>query len=247
MADPIGSTESHLARRLLEGVRALQEGRPADAIAPLLEVAHDAELAAAEELADVRARACSLLAGAQLQVGNLDEAAWAAGQALALLRAVDDTTGHQRVQGVWTAIVEARQLRKSDALNAASAAKLREWSLDDLEDHFGAQPLRLADALIKKANAEAEGGVRDLAVVAAERALVIALDTAAVREEVLARLSLARAAPERAAVQFEAAWRRAERANEFNLVGAVARAAAAAGVELAVQLGPDMTRKQREG
>jgi hypothetical protein len=235
--------EVHLAGCLLEGIQALQDARPHDAIGPLDEVARDPDLAATTDLADIRARACSLLADAHLQLGNLDEASWAARAALALLRDLDDAAGRSRVQAIWTGILDLRKQRKANELGQASAAKLRQWSLQALEDRFGHEPLRFADVLIKKANAEIEGGATTMAVGPAERALAIAMAQGAVREEVFARLSLARAVPALAVLHLEAAWRRAERANEFNLVGAVAVAAHAMGLQLAVQDGPDMTRK----
>jgi hypothetical protein len=96
---------------------------------------------------------------------------------------------------------------------------------------------------VRKANAELDAGRAESAVEIAGEALRLGAELDDVRTRVLARMTLARARPEDASEQLRLAWSEAERADEFNLVGAVARAAELGGVQLPVQVGPDPGRR----
>ena len=102
-------------------------------------------------------------------------------------------------------------------------------------------PQVLADALVKKANAECDDGRLEAALSLAHEALTLATTHGFLREEVFAGIALSRAEPHRAQEHLEAAWRIASAANEHTLVSTIARACEVAGVQLAVQVGPDRT------
>lgn len=240
MADE-GHTEA-LARTLTRGVSELRSGRP-DVAEPLLaEVCADSALAEADDLRDVRARALSLWADALLRLGRAERASAPIDEAMHLLRQLGDGAGLDEVRSLRTRLLQAREAEAAQERHRRSAANLRELSLEALRDRFGDRPLALADALIKKANAEAEAGDAQVGLVAVREALQLAQAADSLREWVFARVSLARLEPDQAPEHLEAAWSRAERAGEFNLVSAVARAAEAQGVALPVQVGPDLSR-----
>lgn len=230
-----------LADRLLEGVAALRADRAADAVAPLLAVASDPELAAAGALADIRARACSLLAQALLRTDRPDDASPWIDEALRILRSLEDREGLARVGELRREVLEARQQAATRAQGEARSRRLAATPLDDILATVTAPPA-LLDVLIRKANADADDGRPGDALPIAERALGLADELRDVRGQVLARMSIARAVPDRAAQLLVEAWSVAERAGEPTLVGAVARAAELAGVPLPVQVGPTLGR-----
>ena len=98
--------------------------------------------------------------------------------------------------------------------------------------------------LIRRANAEAELARPAAGLPLAEEALAVATGVSSLRLEVLARLSIARCAPERAPDELRTALARADAENDFTLVGAIARAAEAHAVALPIQRGPMLRRDQ---
>lgn len=224
---------------MLSGVEALRAGRHEEAVAALLEVASDPELAAADDLRDVRARACTMLAQALIAAGDPDASGTWLDEAERLLAAVGDAAGLAEVRGLRRERGDALTDRARKAQAKQRLAELARIPLDELRGR-ASSPAMLQDLLVQKANAEVEAGRSDEAASVAREAVALAVELDSVRGEVLARLSLARAAPATATDELTAAWRRAERANEFNLVGAVARAATLAGVELPVLHGPQL-------
>ena len=236
------SPAERVARLLLHGVTALREDRVQEAVEALTGVCADPDLKDASDLADVRARALSLLADACLRAGQVDRADSATREALRILRASGDAAGVAEVQSVWARVTTARQDAASEIRHKDAAERLRGTSLRELRERYGGNPTQLADVLIKKANAEAEDGSAQIGLVAAEEALELGRQSQSIRSEVFALLSIARLAPERAKSALLNAWKCAERANEFNLVGAVARAADAQEIRLPAQVGPDLRR-----
>lgn len=237
MPEPSDRTQ-HLARRLLDGVEALRAERFDAARDALLEVAGAPELAAAADLVDVRARATTLLAQAMLGAGDLDGALPWLDAAERLLGGLGDRDGLAHVRALRRRRDDALADRARKAQAAERLARLAATPLEALRAR-APSPAALLDLLVQKANAEVEAHRPEDAAAIAREALDLAVGLDSVRGEVLARLSLARAEPSSAAEQLEAAWRRAERADEFNLVGAVARAAELAGVELPALHGPE--------
>lgn len=238
--------EARVAGLLLDAIAALREGRLDAAAHGLGEVA--AALDGQAELADVRLRALCLLTDAHLKAGRPDEAHAALDAARALSEAADAAAGPGGGAGSAEALAElagrlteAREAAATAARAAREAAALRGWSVAQLRDRYGRDPRQLAEVLVKKANAEIDVGDPSGAALAAE-ALEVARSVGDVRAEVLAWVSVARADPARAAEALEAAWRRAERADEFTLVGLVARAAELQGVALPAMVGPGLTR-----
>lgn len=228
---------AEVAARLLAGVEHLKAGRLQDAITELAEVCSDEDLRRADDLRDVRARAMSMLADAHLRAGDVDSAETMAREALALLREVGDANGVRAVQDVWGRVAAARQEAQAAVRREVASARLREMTRSDLGDRFGEGSLRLADALVKKAHAHADVDDTALAEELAHEALALSRSHDSVREEVFARLALARVGYD-ATEQVRGAWERAERADEFNLVSAIASAADSLGVALPVLEGP---------
>ena len=237
MSEGSGRSEL-LAGLLLDGLRALKAGRAADALGPLEQVCGDHELARAADLADVRARACSLLAQALLATGRASEALPRAEEALELARRLGDPDGLRQIESLSSEIREALRNEERVQDRRIRAERLAAIPLHEVEARVR-DPLALIEVLVRKANAEADSGRTAQALTIAERALVDALTVDDVRLEVMARLSVARAAPDRAQHELERAHARASEAREFNLVTAVARAAVAHGVEVGVLRGPD--------
>lgn len=231
-----------VASQLLEGVEHLRAGRLDLAATQLRAVCSDPDLGSAEDLVDIRARALSLLADAELRLGRIDAADAAVREALDLLRALDDTSGVQAVRELWAQVQKARQDAAADARRSAAAERLRELTLEEIESSYGSEPLRLADVLVKRAHAAADVGDHATGMAAANRALELACTSADARIEVFAFLALARVDTDASAEHLRTAHRRADRQNEFNLVSTIASAAEALGVELPAQVGPDLGR-----
>ena len=242
MADPA----DRLARQLLLGVEHLRAGRMVEACTALTSVTADADLAAADDLRDVRARALTLLSDAQLQTGALEAATASLEEAERLVRALEDPTGLAEIHELSARVRSAHEARRQAQQRQVSATRLREMAVEDLRARLEGQPERLTDALIKKANAHADASDDDIAVTLSRQALSLARNQRSVRLEVLARLSLARADPVQAPEQLHAAWRAADRAGEPTLVTTVARAATAQGVDLPVQAGPELASGRRQ-
>ena len=182
MADPT----DRLARQLLSGVEHLRAGRAEEACVALAAVTTDADLAAADDLVDVRARALTLLSDAQLQMDALEDATASLAEAERLVRALDDATGLAEIHEISKRVRSAREAQRQAAQRQASAARLRAITVPALTQQFEGQPERLTDALIKKANAHADASENELAIALADQALSRANEGSSVRLEVLA-------------------------------------------------------------
>lgn len=211
----------HLASTLLDGVAALRDGRHADAVARLREVVEDRELMAAEDLADIRARAQSLLAQALLHTGELREAEGRADAALRQVRAVGDTEGIVEVTHLLAEIRE--RATRSQGADQATARRMLAASMEDLLKTR--DPGMRSEALLQKATAELGAGHAEVALLAARAAWETAAEIGRDRVVVLARLCAAHADPTCATEHLEAAWRVADASPEAEqLLGPVARA-----------------------
>lgn len=226
-----------VAQRLRDGVEALKAGRSGDAVAALRAVYEDADLAASQELADIRARVCSLYAQALLDDGQAEAAQGPVRDALRLLRKLRDTAGLTEVRALQDRVVAALAEARADDVRRAEQARIASTPLGDLLAHASDEPARV-EARVKKAHALVEAGLLEEAADVAREAVAAAQALAHVQWEVLARIAWARAVPREAQVQLEAALQRADTANEFNLVSTIARAAEVAGVELPAHVGP---------
>jgi hypothetical protein len=218
-------------------VDALRQGRPDEAVEALERVVNDPAFLAEEDLVDVRARVFSLLAQALLGAGRAGDADQWAGAALELAIRLDDRRGEAEIRSLQREIrsASAEELRR---LAAAKESRRIAQTPEDILLSGVRDPAERAALLTMKANAEADAGRADAGASIARRALEQALAAGALREEVLARLSIARCDPAAAVLELTAAWRRAEAADAFTLVGAVARAAEFVGVTLPVLRGP---------
>lgn len=233
-----------LPRALAEGVRALREGRPADAQTWLAEVTRDADLAAAPDLQDIRARALTLHAQALIELGRAQEADAPCREAIRILRKRRDREGVDEARALQDRIVRAlaeegaRQTRLDEQRRIAATPidTLLAGARDEVET---------AERYVKKATAHLDLGDPEhasslayLALARAEPALDHHPDAAT--WAVFARLCLARAEPGDAETHLNEAWSTASRAGEHNLVSTIARAAEDAGVAVGVLHGPDL-------
>ena len=135
------------------GVSALAEGRPADAVEALLPVAEDPELDRTEDLADVRARICSLLAQAYLEGRDPARAERWAREALRIATDLGDEQGRQEILHLHrAAVAEVLQLHR-DRQAQAAARSLLDTPLEILEASE-APPGERVEALVERANAE---------------------------------------------------------------------------------------------
>ncbi|MBW1878033.1 MAG: hypothetical protein JRI25_17465 [Deltaproteobacteria bacterium] len=226
-----------LPERIHAGVEALREGHPAAAVEALEPVAADPTFVARDDLVDVRARVYSLLAQALLGAGRARDADPWARDALDLVVRLGDRRGEAEILALQREIQSASTQAIQRLATERESRRIAQTPVDVLLS--GARdPVEQAALLVKKANAEADAGREEGGASFARRALEQALSANALREEVLARLSVARCDRAAAEEELVAAWRRAEAADDFTLVGVVARAAELAGVALPVLHGP---------
>jgi tetratricopeptide (TPR) repeat protein len=233
-----------LAARLARGVQALGSGQHGAARADLQAVWDDAELAAATDLQDVRARVGSLLAQALLACGEPEMADRACRDTLRLLRRLGDKAGMDAVRALQDQAVRRLADHAQAQQNRAEAARVAETPLDDLL-RGQETPEAQAAVFVRKATALLERGTPIPAIPIAERALSLARQHALVTWEVFARLVLARAMAERAPEHLRAALDAAAAAGEFNLVSTIARTAEEAGLAMPAELGPHTPEGER--
>ncbi|MCK6514643.1 hypothetical protein L6R46_06265 [Myxococcota bacterium] len=178
-----------------------------------------------------RARALGMRAQALLGLGQLDRAKETLVLALRAARALGDAEGVTQLRGLNQAIYAALAHKSEQTRLAAEEAALLEASLESLLA-AAQSPQERVMALIRKANQAAEHNRPDVPL--ARRALEEADALPhGIREQVLARLCLARTSPQEAARWLSDARDRADEADEPNLIGAVASAARAMGVRFA--------------
>lgn len=212
--------------RLDEAVAALRGERFGEALVTL----DDALVASALPEA-ARARALGMRAQALFGLGQLDQAKDALVVALRAARARGDAEGVTQLRGLNQAIYAALAHRSEQARLAEEEAARLALSLEALLESAQSPEERVM-ALIRKANQAADEGVPDPPL--ARRAVTEAdALPRGIREQVLARLCLARSCPQEAARWLDDARDRADDADEPNLVGAVASAARAMGVRFA--------------
>jgi tetratricopeptide (TPR) repeat protein len=201
--------------------------------------ATDVDLMAAHEMEDVKARVFSLLAQALMHDGQTQQATVWIRKALRIVRALKDKDGLAEVRNLQSDVMASIMAEQQEQLRSRELLALASLSIDEVRKR-GDGPAQQASWLIKKANAEIEASRCDVALAVAQEALGLAELAQDVREQVLALLSAARAAPESAHGHLHQAWQVAERANEFTLIGAVARAAEASDVTLPTLHGPEV-------
>jgi tetratricopeptide (TPR) repeat protein len=231
------SDEETLAADLLAGAKALREGDAATAVRLLSRAVVHEGLAADASLALIRARSLSLYGQALLENGNAKDAEDPVLDAMRILRALEDTEGLHQVRDLHRQVRETLESAAKEQARLRAMAALAAQPMEQVRAK-ARTPFALAEILIQRANADIEAGQDDAALEVATEALSIATSLSSVRLEVLARLSIARIRPERALEELEAARQRADAANEFTLVGAVARAAEAHGLTIGVLAGP---------
>ncbi|TVQ91028.1 MAG: hypothetical protein EA397_11065 [Deltaproteobacteria bacterium] len=218
---------------LAQGVQALRDGRATEAARLLAEACADPDFATAPEVRDLYARACSLQAQALLLAGQPSKARKPLRVALDLLEALHDEEGLRKVREL------EREVGEAMAEDFAAMARRREQialsrrSLSEVLAELPAHAPR-AEAMVKWSLGALADGRADQAIDAATRAVAEAASRGDVKHQVLAHIALASAEPERASAHLEAARSCADGADDFNLVGAVARAAEQAGVQLPI-------------
>lgn len=175
---------------------------------PVLALAPQA-LEASKDHPALRARVLAWLGQAEMFAGNYKAAGQAVRQAIALAQEIGDTQGVNQLKSLQAQVA----MRRQAALAAVPPAEI----LDT--------PLFRADAAISRGDhAEGEALARQV-ITESQRA-------GNARDHVLGLLTLARV-PGQAAESIAEAARVADESGDMNLVTAVARAAKAAGVEIA--------------
>ncbi len=226
-----------LHERIAEGLLALRSGRPADACVSLGVVWEDADLAAATDLADIRARVGSLYAQAALESGSRDVADKVCRDVLRILRKLGDRAGLEEVRTLQDQIVTAIARDAEHAQRLVEQRAVAEAPLADLLKGV-TDPLVRAEKLVKKATAYADLGELEQGAPLAAEAQALADAHGSPQWSVLAGLALARLDPAHAVDHLVGAHRRAEEAGEFNLISTIARAADLAGVLMPKHAGP---------
>ncbi|MEY3211332.1 MAG: hypothetical protein RIT28_1813 [Pseudomonadota bacterium] len=212
--------------QLDDAVAALRGERFGEALVLL-----DAALMANTMPEPARARALGMRAQALFGLGQLDAAKDALVLALRAARTLGDAEGVTQLRGLNQTIYAALAHRSEQTRLAAEEAALLQESLERLIE-AAQSPQERVMAVIRKANQAADLGEPDVPL--ARRAVTEAdALPQGIREQVLARLCLARACPEEAARWLDDARDRADDADEPNLIGAVASAARAMGVRFA--------------
>jgi hypothetical protein len=230
-----------LASQLTRAVEALRRSEPSRALPDLAAAWADPDLVAATDLIDVRARVGSLYASALLELHRVDEADRVCRDTLRLLRGLGDPDGLHAVRElqdrITKAVVEAREMEA----RLAEASRVAATPLDALLAD-ATTPDQRAGALVRKATALLDVGQLDEGADLAFVALDVARAHGLITWEVFARLSLVRAEVDGARAHLHAAHAAAVAAEEFNLVSAIVRAAATAGLDLPVEQGPHAGR-----
>lgn len=235
------SPEDRLAAHLSEGVACLRRGDPARALLHLRPVVEDPSLAETPDLADIRSRALTLCAQALIDapppadgdgLQPLEEAERMLDTAVGI-----DPAAEEAVRPLREALLDARTQRLETAARAKRTARLASTDIEPLLARISDHGRRL-DLLLHKAQAVLDAGRPAEAAAFAERILATPPDD--VRHDVMARLTLAAAAPPRSEELVLDAYRIAEGRSEFNLVAIVARTAEHLGVPLPTLEGPQL-------
>jgi len=222
-----------LADRLAEGISHLKNERYEQAVDHLRAVSDG--LKGAEDLRDIRARAISLLAQALFQLGELDDASEVIRDALRLTRQLEDKDGLKQVRALQDELAKARTDRFQADVRLRELARTRETPLIELlrtPKDDGA-----AGVLIRKATAELEHRPA-LARALGEAALIASEKQGEAALRINARVTLARALPQRAGELLAQAHGIAADSGETNMISLIARAAEEMGAELPRERGP---------
>jgi hypothetical protein len=216
------------AEAVKQAVEALRAGKPALAAELLGPVVDDVR---GDDMNDVRARVLTLYAQSLVDTGRTDEADPFLQEALELATGLGDEQGVVAIRELLERCAAASADLVREAQRKSAAARLAGVPIDELLARAGSDRER-SDIYLRKADASlAVGRVAESALFAVQ-ALAMAQAAGAVREEVLARLSLARAVPTEAADQIAKALDRARDENEANLVAAIAKTAELLGVPI---------------
>lgn len=232
-----------LPARITSGVEALRAARWHDAVTALSPVVGDPDLAAADELRDVRARVLSLYAQACVEAGALEPADRACRDALRLLRALGDKPGIDTVRALQDRVVQALAREREQAARREEMARVAATPIDTLLAGATTDAAR-TETLLRKAHAHADTDTGALGAPLATEAIDLADRLADTRLQVLARLARARCAPDHALSDLVQARDIADAAGEFNLIATIARAAEVAGVDLPREEGPHAPRRE---
>lgn len=207
---------------LTAAVSALQEHRIEEAI-QLLTAALNNELSPA-----LKARATSLRSQAHFMSGMLQEAMVDWREAWRQVQSLEDADGKQALRGLRSEIAAAKAQRSAQQAQLAKSREHLSLSLDEQLATFPEIEDKL-NFLIERANAHFDCDQEEQGSQLARDAILQADATTpnVVRAQVLARLCLLRGAPEEAQALLQEAYLLAEKSDEMQLIGAVARAAKA--------------------
>lgn len=235
-----GWVAESLPSALAEGVTALRAGRPGQAVEPLRTVCIDPMFASEVALADIRARAMSLLAQALYETSQITEARWWADEALRAARRLEDRAGIDAIRQLVRDIDARSRAEHERAQRLQEGQQQAERPLaEQLAAASG--PVERADALVGRATLHLSREEIEDAAALAHRALVELEGIEhpeALRARTMARVASARARPEEARSWLQSAWQEAAEAQEHNLVATIARAAESLGVQVGVLHGP---------
>ena len=234
------SSQEHteqLAAYLNDAVSHLRNGQ-ADRAKKLLEaLLDDTVFMGASDLEDVHARVLSLHAQAALECEAFDEALASLDRSEALDPPHPSQPTPTPRESLREAILEAR---KTSAANARDKERLRALAEVPIEAILmrARSPFERCSALVERANAAAEVERPEEAIALAKQAIAEANAIGATRDEVLGHLIVSRAAPAESQAAIDAAIECAEKANEPQLLAAIATAARHCGATLPTQQGP---------
>jgi len=224
-------TVEELAQHLLQGAEELNKGHPAEATTLLKVVATDPGLQDARDLADVRARACSLYAQALLGVDEIEEAEVWIREALRITRQEGDMDGLRVLRTLHADILKRKQDRQTQEDERARSVALAEVSVQEIVAD-ARSPHELAQRLVERAAAAVEVQRFEEGHTIALQALDIATEHQMTRERVLAHLILARVEPDNAQDILVTALEVARQAHEVQLITLIAKSAQLFDVQL---------------
>jgi tetratricopeptide (TPR) repeat protein len=232
-----------VATALRDGIEQLERGHADDAVEHLTVVVEDPDFRDSSDMQDILARATSLLAQALKKQGDLSNARLRCSEAMELCQKLGDAAGIREVGELSSDIDDALRERDDAERRQRSLQQLGRTATAKLRTLYGKDPISLAEILLKKSSAELDAGRVEHAQELADEVLEQARTEGWRRQEVLARLTLARIRPDDAPTHLVRAWERAEQDNDHTLVSTVARVAELSGVTLSSLAGPEMPPK----